>query len=369
MGIKVLIYRKKGKLFKMNLMRKNETRMEERMYFMKAVGFFESLSIDNSESLQNITKDKPKAEDHDILVRVKAVSVNPVDTKVRMSGAEKTEEARILGFDAAGIVEEVGERCQLFKPGDEVYYAGDITRPGTNSEFHLVDERIAGKKPKSLSFAESAAMPLTMLTAWEGLFERMGISSEKDKRKPILIIGGAGGAGSAAIQLAKLAGLEVIATASREESADWCRELGADHIINHKQELLPQLQQSGFPDVPYIFCLNDTAGHWESMAEIISPQGIVCSIVETEEKLDLTMLQHKSAAFVWEFMFTRSTYMTDDVREQHRILNEAAEMIDKGVLRSTLTETLSPINAEQIREAHRKVESGRMIGKVVIAED
>ncbi|WP_252315689.1 zinc-binding alcohol dehydrogenase family protein [Sinobaca sp. H24] len=336
---------------------------------MKAVGFFESLSIDNNKSLQNITKDKPTAEDHDILVRVKAVSVNPVDTKVRMSGEEKTSEAQVLGFDAAGVVEEVGERCQLFKPGDEVYYAGDVSRPGTNSEFHLVDERIVGRKPKSLSFAESAAMPLTTLTAWEGLFERMGISSEKDKRKPVLILGGAGGVGSVAIQLAKLAGLEVIATASREQSADWCRELGADHIINHKEELLPQLQQAGFPDVPYIFCLNDTAGHWEDMAEIVSPQGIICSIVETEEKLNLTLLQHKSAAFVWEFMFTRSSYMTDDVREQHRILNEAGEMMDKGVLRSTLTETLSPIDAEHIREGHEKVESGRMIGKVVIAED
>lgn len=335
---------------------------------MKAVGLYRYLPIDHSESLLDLQLEKPSARGRDLLVRVKAVAVNPVDYKVR-SPKEKVEETpKILGWDVAGIVEEVGPDCTLFQPGDEVYYAGDITRQGGNSEFHLVDERIVGKKPKSLDFAQAAALPLTTITAYEALFDRMNISREpnENKNKTLLIIGAAGGVGSIAIQLAKRVGLTVIGTASRPESVAWAKELGADHTINHFEEFVPQLKQVGLETVHYILCLNTTEKHWVNMANVIAPQGKICSIVETDVPLNLTLLKNKSATFVWELMFTRSMFQTEDMIEQHKLLNEVADLIDSKIIKTTLNKRLSPINTENLRKAHSLLETGNSIGKIVV---
>lgn len=272
---------------------------------MRAVGLYEYLPIADESSLQDVELAKPEATGRDLLIAVKAISVNPVDTKVRApkEGIETTP--RVLGWDAAGTVVSVGEAVTQFEVGDDVYYAGDITRPGTNSEFHLVDERIVGRKPKTLNFAEAAALPLTSITAWEALFDRLKISSiGEDAGKSLLIIGGAGGVGSIAIQLAKqVAKLTVIATASRPETITWCQELGADKIVNHREDLAQQVEQAD-----YILCLNSTDMHWLAMTKIIRPQGMICTIVENENFLDMSPLKSKSAGFVWEFMFTRTMY-------------------------------------------------------------
>ncbi|CAM4368194.1 zinc-binding alcohol dehydrogenase family protein [Paenibacillus endophyticus] len=338
------------------------------MTTMKAIGLHRYLPIEDVESLIDLHIEKPNPTGRDLLVKVQAISVNPVDVKVR-SPKGKTEAApRVLGWDVAGIVETVGPHVSLFKPGDEVYYAGSITRAGGNSEFHLVDERIAGHKPKTLDFAQAAALPLTAITAWEGLFDRLGISHNRDLNdgKSILIIGAAGGVGSIATQLASEAGLTVIGTASRPDSAQWARSFGAHHTINHHSAFLPQLQTLGFASVDYIFCLNQTEQHWSNMAEAIAPQGKICSIVEMSSPIDLTLLKNKSVTFVWELMFTRAMYETADMEEQHRLLNVIAERIDNGVLRTTIAKRLSPINAANLREAHQIVETGSMIGKIVL---
>lgn len=335
---------------------------------MKAVGLTKYLPISEPESLIDVNLEKPNPTGKDLLVKVKAISVNPVDVKVRSPKERAESVPRVLGWDVAGIVEQVGAECTLFSPGDEVFYAGSISRPGGNSEFHLVDERIVGSKPVTLNYAESAALPLTSITAWEGLFDRLGVSSVQadNAGKAILIIGAAGGVGSMAIQLAKYAGLTVIGTASRPESAKWAKELGADHIINHFETFLPQLNDAGFDQVDYVFCLNSTEKHWKSMAEAVAPQGKICSIVETDELLDLTLLKNKSITFVWELMFTRPMYQTADMIEQHKLLNEVARLVDQGIIRTTTTDTLEPINAENLRKAHAMLESGRTVGKVVL---
>ncbi|MRN55417.1 zinc-binding alcohol dehydrogenase family protein [Paenibacillus sp. LC-T2] len=335
---------------------------------MKAIGLYKYLSIQHTESLIDLELDKPVPTGKDLLVKVKAISINPVDVKVR-APKDKIESApKILGWDVAGVVEQAGPECTLFKPGDEVYYAGSITRPGGNSEYHLVDERITGQKPATLDFAHAAALPLTAITAWEALFERLGISLHTSEyaNKTILIIGAAGGVGSIAIQLAKYAGLTVIGTASRPESTEWVKELGADHIINHYNAFAPQLKEIGVQSVEYILCLNSTGEHWENMAEVIAPQGKICSIVEEAEPLNLTLLKNKSVTFVWEFMFTRSMFQTADMIIQHELLNEVAQLVDSGILRTTLTERLTPINAATLRKAHALLESGRTVGKVVV---
>lgn len=336
---------------------------------MKAIGLYKYLPIEDKESLEDMTLAEPEVSGHDLLVAVKAVSVNPVDTKIRSPKKEIETEPRILGWDAAGEVVAVGSKVEHFAVGDPVYYAGDITRSGTNSELHLVDERIAGSKPASLSFAEAAALPLTAITAWEGLFERLGISRYgDDKGKSILIIGGAGGVGSIAIQLAsKVAKLQVIATASRDESRNWCFRLGANEVINHHNPVNEELAVSNIAAVDYIFCLNNTAQHWSAMAEAIKPQGRICSIVETPG-VDLGLLKSKSATFVWEFMFTRSMYSTPDLIEQQRLLNTISSLVDTGKLVTTLGKTLRPINAENLRKAHAMIERGNSIGKVVLTE-
>ncbi|MFC5652484.1 zinc-binding alcohol dehydrogenase family protein [Paenibacillus solisilvae] len=338
------------------------------MPLMKAIGLHRYLPIDHSESLLDVELEIPAAQGRDLLVEVKAISVNPVDVKVR-APKERTEQSpRVLGWDAAGIVTSVGEGVTLFQPGDEVYYAGSITRPGGNSQYHLVDERIAGKKPKTLDFAEAAALPLTTITAWESLFDRLGVphSAEQNSGRSILIIGAAGGVGSIALQLAHAAGLTVIGTASRPASSEWAKQLGAAHIINHHEPFAPQLKAIGHANVEYILCLNQTAQHWENMAEAIAPQGKICSIVETSEPLNLTLLKNKSASFAWEFMFTRSMYETADMAEQHLLLDQLADRIDAGKLRTTITHRLSPINAATLRKAHAMIETGSTIGKIVL---
>ncbi|SFS90761.1 zinc-binding alcohol dehydrogenase family protein [Marininema halotolerans] len=338
------------------------------MEMMKAVGFYRYLPIEDPESLLDLKIEKPRPKGRDVLVRVNAIAVNPVDYKVR-SPKEKVEKSpKILGWDVAGVIEEVGPDTTLFKPGDAVYYAGDITRPGGNSQFHLVDERIVGKKPSSLNDAEAAALPLTTITAYEALFDRMNIPSEptKNKNKSLLIIGAAGGVGSIAIQLAKWAGLKVIGTASRAESIAWVKEQGADHTINHYEEFFPQLQEVGHETVDYILCLNATDKHWVNMAKVIAPQGKICSIVETDTPLDLTLLKSKSATFAWELMFTRPMYQTEDMIEQHHLLNKVADLVDNKVVKTTLTNRLSPINAENLRKAHQLLEQENAIGKTVV---
>lgn len=335
---------------------------------MKAVGLYRSLPIDHPESLIDLELEKPIPTGRDLLVTVKAVSVNPVDTKVRASRAQGENSPHILGWDASGIVEAVGSECTLFKPGDPVYYAGDITRPGSNSEYHLIDERIVGHKPASLDFAEAAALPLTTITAWEGLFDHLGFSKspERNQGKNVLIIGAAGGVGSIATQLARWAGLTVIGSASRPESIQWAKDHGCNLVINHRQAFAPQLKQLGLETVDTIFCLNTTEAHWGNMAEVIVPQGKICAIVPTSASVDLNALHSKSVTFVWELMFTRPMYQTLDLIEQHRLLNTVADLVDEGKLQTTLAQRFSPINAANLRKAHALLEEGSMIGKVVL---
>ena len=293
--------------------------------------------------------------------------MNPVDYKVRPAEGDPP---KVLGFDAAGTVVGVGDGVTLFREGDQVYYAGDVTRAGTNAEFQLVDERIVAKRPTSLDAASSAALPLTSLTAWESLFDRLGINpdtADTNADKSLLIIGGAGGVGSVAIQLAKLAGLTVVATASREESADWCRKLGADHIINHHENMPPQLNDLGLDTVDYIANFNDIDRVWEAMANMIAPQGSIVLITGHQDQLDLGgTFKMKSARVCWEFMFTRSMYQTDDMIEQHHILKQVADLVDDGKLMTTVSDSLSPICAANILEGHRRLESGTTIGKLVL---
>lgn len=335
---------------------------------MKAVGLTQYLPIDHPEALFDLELPKPAPNNHDLLVRVEAVSVNPVDTKVRAPKDKVETSPRVLGWDAAGVVEAVGPEVTLFQPGDAVYYAGDITRPGSNSQYQLVDERIVGHKPASLDFPAAAALPLTSITAFEGLFERLRIDlNGADTGKTLLVIGGAGGVGSLVIQFAKLAGLTVIATAGRAQSADWCRELGADLVVDRHTSLAEALSVHGYPQVDYIFNAANTDSYWAAMCEVIRPQGHMVSIVENSGPLDQNLLKAKSVTFSWEMMFTRSMYRTPDQIEQHRLLEKVAGWIDEGRIKGTLSETWSPINAENLRKAHQRLESGSMIGKLVLA--
>jgi len=333
---------------------------------MKAIGFKTSYKINEDDSLIKFEIEKPLAEDHDILVKVNAVSMNPVDTKVRAKAAINTvlEEAKILGYDAVGIVESIGSKVDNLKVGDRVYYAGDITRNGSNSEFQVVDSRIAALAPSTLSDVQAAVFPLTSITAWEALFDRLDVNMTEDKT--ILIIGGAGGVGSIATQIIKArTNLKVISTASREETSSWTKSMGADYVANHR-DLVNSVKELGFQNVDYIFNVADTKGHWDAMGELITPQGKICSIVEFDGALDFSVLKSKSATFVWEFMFTRSMYKTEDIQEQHNILKSMSELIDQGKIKTTLTHTIDGFNTQSIKEAHRLVESGKTIGKVAI---
>jgi NADPH:quinone reductase len=335
---------------------------------MKAIGLRTSLPIDDPESLFEFETETPAPGSRDLLVRVRAVSVNPVDWKQRQRVAQgiTLPEPRILGYDASGVVEQMGEEVSLFQPGDEVFYAGSMQRQGTNAEFHLVDERIVGRKPATLTDAEAAALPLTSLTAWEALFDRLRVPEGGGAGRTLLIVGGAGGVGSIAIQIAKqLTRLEVIATASRDESARWCRDLGADEIADHRS-LVASVRGLGRQHVDFILCTNDFEGHWPSLCELIGPQGAICSILGAKQ-LDVSSLMGKSATLAWELMFTRSSFGTADMSEQHRILDRVAELVDAGRIRTTLTKTLEGFTAANHREAHRLIDAGRMIGKLAIA--
>jgi len=336
---------------------------------MQAIGYTRPLPISDPNSLQDCELPKPSPHEGELVVRVEAVSVNPVDTKIRYSQSANQQDTtpRVLGWDVSGVVDSVGSQVRLFHAGDAVYYSGSLVGPGANSEFHVVDERLVAKKPTSFNFVQAAALPLTAITAYEALFDRMGILSDGESEgKSLLIIGGAGGVGSIAIQLAKIAKLHVIATASRPESQAWCRKMGADAVIDHTCSISDQLQQLGWPMVDYIFNTSSTDQHWQVMCEAIKPQGRICGIVDASESVDLNALKRKSATFVWEFMFTRSMYQTEDMIEQHKLLTQIAQWVDEQKIQSTLTETLSPINAENLRIAHAKIETGHMIGKLVL---
>ena len=340
---------------------------------MKAIGFYQYLPVEDPSSLVEVEVPAPEPGDRDLLVRVKAVSVNPVDVKIRSRLETVVAEPRIIGWDVAGVVEDIGSEVSLFKVGDEVYYAGDISRPGCNSQLHLVDERIVGRKPTSLSFEQAAAMPLTTITAWEALFDRLGVEKTAPARQAqpsILIIGGAGGVGSIAIQLAKkVAGCKVIATASRDESVQWCRANGADEIINHHKPFAEEFKRIGADEVEYILCFNSTEKHIQNLADVIKPQGKICTIVETKDSqpVNINLFQSKSVGFMWELMFTRSLFKTPDMQAQHNLLNEAGRLFDEGILKTTMTENYGPLTAENLRRAHGKIESGSMIGKLVLS--
>jgi NADPH2:quinone reductase len=335
---------------------------------MKAVGFKTSLPIEDKESFIEFETQKPLPGNHDLLVKVKAISVNPVDYKIRQNSAKNTvlEQPKIIGWDAVGTIEVVGDAVTLFKQGDEVYYAGDITKQGSNAAYQVIDERIVGEKPRMLSDEAAAAIPLTALTAWEIFFDRMRLSAQKDRNKTLLIIGGAGGVGSIAIQLAKqLLGMKVIATASRPQTSEWCKKMGADIVVNHRN-LLEEVRKAGFHYVDYIVDFVDTNLYWDTMAELIKPQGHIASITGSATPVTLNKLKSKSVSFSWELMFTRSTFQTEDMIEQHHILNQVAQLLDKGVLQTTLTQTLEGLTADNVKQAHHQLESGKTIGKLVI---
>jgi len=332
-----------------------------------ALGFYKPGLHTEAPSFQGVEIERPEATGRNLLVEVQAISVNPTDLRTRDGKSEDDDSLTIVGRDAAGVVVEVGEDCRLFQVGDEVFYAGTSNVPGSLSEVHLVDERIVGKKPKTIGFAEAAALPLTGITAYEALFDRLGVSKEAadNKNKVILIIGAAGGVGSIATQIAKIAGLTVIGTASRPESREWALGHGADHIINHHESFGPQLEKLGFSGVHYIFCLTNVDDHMENMAETILPQGEICSILPAFKPLHLALFS-KSIGFSYELMYTRSVYQTDDMVSQHHILTQLSDWVEQGKVHSTMTKHLSPLSPETLTEAYENLLTGRTIGKIVV---
>ena len=334
---------------------------------MKAIAYRQSLPITHDEALIDIDLPAPQAQGRDLLVAVKAISVNPVDVKIRANAPPAEGAAKVIGWDAAGVVQAVGPDVTMFKPGDEVWYAGDLTRPGTNSELHLVDERIVGHKPRTLDFAQAAALPLTAITAWELLFERLQVSRDKGvPGKSLLVIGAAGGVGSILVQLARqLTGLTVIGTASREDTADWVKELGAHHVIDHSKPLNEEIARLGLPPVTYVAALNQTDHHWPAIAELVAPQGKV-ALIDDPAAIDVRVLKRKSVSLHWEFMFTRSMFETDDMAQQHQLLDDVAQLVDTGVIKTTLGERYGAINAANLKRAHALIESNRAKGKIVL---
>lgn len=334
---------------------------------MKAVGYNKAGPVDRQGALQDITLDKPKAEGRDLLVKIYAVSVNPVDTKLRQGREPEHGPWAVLGYDASGVVEAVGAKVQDFSPGDAVYYAGAINRPGTNSEYHLVDERIVGRKPTSLSHAQAAALPLTAITAWEMLFDRLDINrTTVQGGYIILIVGGAGGVGSITIQLLRaLTDLIIIATASRTETQDWVSECGAHYVVDHRQPLAPQIEALGLGAPGFVFSTTQTDQHYEDIIELIAPQGRF-GLIDDPGELSITPLKVKAISLHWELMFTRSLFGTPDMTEQGKLLSEIAALVDKGVIVSTATAVAGKINAETLLKAHAAVESGSTKGKIVL---
>ncbi|WP_027349133.1 zinc-binding alcohol dehydrogenase family protein [Halotalea alkalilenta] len=315
---------------------------------------------------------KPAPGPRDLLVKIQAISVNPVDTKIRRSATE----SKVIGWDAVGVVETLGEQARGFAIGDQVYYAGDVSRPGSDAEYQCVDARLVAKAPESLEIEEAAALPLTALTAWEGLFDVLGLeprdaprpaaqAGEGRAQETLLVINGAGGVGSMVIQLAKqLTDLRVIATASREMSVEWCKEMGADLVVDHHQ-LVEALAAEGVEQVDYIYCCHDIGDHWDNMAKLIRPFGRIVAIAETKKQVDVNALQIKAASFAWELMFARALHGYFPER-QGEILARLAKLIDAGRLRSTLSEVIGPLNIDNLAEAHRRLESGHAIGKLVL---
>ena len=333
---------------------------------MKAIGYYQSLPIDDAASLQDIELPAPVAGPRDLLVRVNAISVNPVDTKVRKNMAPEAGQARVLGWDAAGTVEAVGSAVTGFQVGDRVYYAGSITRPGANSELHVVDERIAAKTPQSLDDAQAAALPLTAITAWELLFDRLGVPQGGGAGQTLLVVGGAGGVGSILIQLARqLTQLRVIATASRAETRAWCLSLGAHAVIDHTKPLAAELQAGGFGEVDLVAALTQTAQHYAQIIESLKPQGKI-GVIDDMPVLDAMPLKTKSLSLHWEMMFARARFQTPDMAEQGKILAELATLVDAGRVRTTANASFGPINAANLRLAHALIESGTAQGKVVL---
>ena len=332
---------------------------------MKAVGYKQNLPINNVNSLQDIEIEKPKATGRDILVEVKAISVNPVDYKIRANRTAPNGNWSVIGWDATGIVTQVGEDVTLFKVGDEVWYAGDLTRQGSNAEYQVVDERIVGKKPSSLSFVEAAALPLTSLTAYEMLFHRLQVSKD-DASKSILVIGAAGGVGSILVQLAKkLTKLKIIATASREETTSWLQELGADTVVNHRHKLSKEFEKYNLPAPEYVVSLNATEQHVDEIVKLIKPQGKF-GFIDDPKVMNVMPFKGKSVSTHIELMFTRSMFQTEDMIEQHNILNEVSALIDKGIIRTTVGENFGTITAENLRKAHAFLETGKAKGKIVL---
>ncbi|WP_237045390.1 zinc-binding alcohol dehydrogenase family protein [Aquipseudomonas alcaligenes] len=334
---------------------------------MKAIAYYQSLPIDHAEALLDVELPAPQPGPRDLLVRVMAISVNPVDTKIRRNVSPGAGEAKVLGWDVAGEVLEVGAEVRQFRPGDKVFYAGAIDRAGANSELHVVDERIVGRMPGSLDFARAAALPLTAITAWELLFERLGVREGKgDERQSLLVIGAAGGVGSILVQLARqLTGLTVIGTASRAETQQWVREQGAHHVIDHSQPLVPQLKALGHDQVSMVASLTHTDQHLDQLVEALAPQGKL-ALIDDPAQLDVVKLKRKSLSLHWEFMYTRSLFQTEDMVEQHHLLNRVSQLIDDGVLKTTVGEHFGRIDAANLRRAHALLESGKARGKIVL---
>lgn len=332
---------------------------------MKAIGYKESLPIEEEQSLQDIEIAMPTASGRDILVEVKAISVNPVDYKIRQRRKSEDGEWVVIGWDATGIVKAVGDAVTLFKEGDEVWYAGDLNRPGSNAQYQLVDERIVGFKPQSLSFSEAAALPLTTITAWELLFDRMEVTKD-NPAKSILVIGAAGGVGSILVQLVKkLTKLKIIGTASRETTTKWLKELGVDKVINHRNKLSEEFTKHELPEADYVISLNATDQHKDEIVKVIKPQGKF-GLIDDPLELNVMSFKAKAVSTHIELMFTRSLFQTPDMIEQHNILNETAKLIDKGIIKTTVGEHFGKINAANLRKAHALLESMKAKGKIVL---
>jgi zinc-binding alcohol dehydrogenase family protein len=335
---------------------------------MKAVGYTQAGALDRADALIDLELPTPEPGPQDLRVRVAAVSVNPVDTKVRRNRKPKEGAPEVLGWDAVGVVDAAGPGVVGFAPGDRVYYAGAIDRPGTNAEYHVVDARIVGRAPRTLSDAQAAAIPLTAITAWELLFDRLGVREGEGDGRSLLVIGGAGGVGSLLIQLARqLTRLTVVASASRPETFAWCRELGAHHVIDHTRPFAPQLAAAGVPQVDLVAALVGSDEHWPAIVEAAAPQGKIALIDDPARPLDVMALKRKSLSLHWELMFTRSLFRTPDMAAQGALLDRVAALLDDGRLRTTLADTLSPICARTLLEAHARIESGRTRGKLVVA--
>jgi zinc-binding alcohol dehydrogenase family protein len=335
---------------------------------MKAIGFSKNLPIEDADSLFAFDLPEPKATGRDLLVEVKAISVNPVDYKIRVRRPSEAGQRQILGWDATGIVRAVGENVTLFKPGDRVWYAGDLTRHGSNAELQLVDERIVGNMPESIGFADAAALPLTSITAWELLFDRLEIRpGKRPEGQRLLIVGAAGGVGSILTQIARrLTGATVIGTASRPETQAWVQAQGAHHVIDHSKSFVDELKRIGLPNVTHIASLNQTATHFDQYVEIIAPQGRIGLIDDPETPLDFYKLKPKSVSLHWELMFTRSLFQTGDMIAQHQLLDEVASLVDAGVIRPTVGEHFGTINVNNLKRAHKLLETGKTRGKIVL---